>query len=244
MKYILTGALFLFTISVNAQNDRVRDDNAIYWGQIFSTIKASEKWDVLVEGQFRRTDQFTPQQNLYRTALQYRVNPQVSFALGYAFIETFSYGDVPIAPNGTFPEHRIYQQALLRQSVNKFGLTHRFRIEQRWLGRRTPAAEREIEDWIFLHRFRYMFRVQHPLSANGKIYAAAADEIFIGAGKNLGVNIFDQNRIQLLLGARFSPHFAIEAGYINQTLMQGRRVNDRTIMQHNNGVSVGMVVNY
>jgi hypothetical protein len=242
MKYILMGMLLIFTAGVQAQNDRLRDDNAIYWGQIFSTIKTSDKWDVLVEGQFRRTDQFTPQQNLYRTALQYRVNPQVSFALGYAYIETFTYGDVPIAPNGTFPEHRTYQQAILRQSVNKFGFTHRFRIEQRWLGRRAP--DQSLEDWFFLHRFRYMFRLQHPLTQDGKIYAAAADEIFIGAGKQLGVNIFDQNRIQLLLGARFSPHIAIEAGYINQTLMQGRRVNDRTIMQHNNGVSVGLVVSF
>jgi hypothetical protein len=60
-----------------------------------------------------------------------------------------------------------------------------------------PATDREIEDWVFVHRFRYQFRAQYPFYTKGnkQIYGAAADEIFIGAGKNVGTNIFDQNRI-------------------------------------------------
>lgn len=71
----------------------------------------------------------------------------------------------------------------------------------------------------------------------------AADELFIGAGKNLGVNIFDQNRIFLLAGYRFNKNFAIEGGYINQTLQQGRRVNNYTIVQRNNGVVISSFLN-
>lgn len=108
------------------------------------------------------------------------------------------------------------------------------------------AGNREIEDWFFLHRFRYQFRTQYPFYSKGdkQLYGAAADEIFIGAGKNLGVNIFDQNRIFALLGYKLNKKLSIEAGYMNQTLQQGRRVNNSTIMQRNNGVVVSSFINW
>lgn len=74
-------------------------------------------------------------------------------------------------------------------------------------------------------------------------YAVAADELFIGAGKNLGINIFDQNRIFLQLGYAFSKKISLEAGYFNQTLQQGRRVNEKSIIQRNNGLVIASFVN-
>lgn len=72
----------------------------------------------------------------------------------------------------------------------------------------------------------------------------AADELFIVAEKNIGVNIFDQNRIFLLVGYHFNKNFVIECGYINQTFQQGRRVNNNnTIIQRNNGVVISSFLN-
>ena len=51
----------------------------------------------------------------------------------------------------------------------------------------------KVEERVFLHRFRYQFKTQNSITP--KFYIAGADENFIGAGKNVGVNIFDQNRI-------------------------------------------------
>lgn len=77
----------------------------------------------------------------------------------------------------------------------------------------------------------------NPLYNKGsrQLYSAAADELLVGAGKNVGVNIFDQSRIFLLLGYKFSKRFTVEGGYLNQTLQQGRRINN-TIIQRNNGI--------
>lgn len=236
---------FLVALGASAQNDRVIDNNAIAWGQLFTTVEVASRWDVLAEGQWRRTGGIKdPQQNLYRGAVQYRPNEQVSAAVGYGYIETFAYGDYPIAPNGTFPEHRVYEQVVLKQAVSKLAMAHRFRVEQRWLGQRAPMAERKIENWTYLNRFRYQLRLQHPLLTAGSttLYGGAADELFIGAGRNVGANVFDQNRIQLFLGAKLSKHLAIEGGYINQTVMQGRRVASQTIMQHNNGFVLATVL--
>lgn len=240
MKKLLLLFFVCYSGLLPAQNDRVNDYNYINWVQSFNTIRLNKQWSLHAEYQWRRDQGLKNwQQSLLRLGVNYMLNEQVTAHLGYGWIETFSYGDYPIAANGTFPEHRIYEQLNLKQPVNKWTFTHRFRVEQRWLGRRraNSSGDREIEGWTFLHRFRYQFRLQRPLwsKADDQLYLAAADEIFIGAGKNLGTNIFDQNRIFLLAGYKFSPRFSLEAGYMNQTLQQGRRVAGQVIMQRNNG---------
>ncbi|MBM3416390.1 MAG: DUF2490 domain-containing protein [Bacteroidetes bacterium] len=247
-KKILFPFFILCYFNVVAQNDRVNDYNYLNWVQTFNTVLLNKKWSLHLEYQWRRDEGLKNwQQSLLRIGANYKINDNVTAHLGYGWIETFSYGDFPIANNGTFPEHRIYEQISFRQPVNKFLFTHRFRIEQRWLGRvkAGTVGNREIEDWFFLHRFRYQFRMQRSMWAKNdkQLYAAAADEIFIGAGKNLGVNIFDQNRIFLLLGYKLNKNLSIEGGYMNQTLQQGRRINNQSIMQRNNGWVFSTIIN-
>lgn len=243
MKHVVVIAFLLMAFTSSAQNDRVNDFNNTNWLQTFATINLNKKWSIHTEYQWRRTDGVKYwQQGLFRAGVNYKLTDNVIIHAGYAEAETFKYGDFPIAPNGTFPEHRIYEQLVLRQPLNKFLITHRFRIEQRWLGRVKAGTDREIEEWLFLHRFRYQFRTQ--LALNKKWYAAAADEIFIGAGKNVGVNIFDQNRIFLLAGVKLNKNVTVEGGYFNQTLQQGRRINNSTIMQRNNGVVLSTFLNF
>src|SRR6476620_4696835 len=245
MKYLL---LFLFSIGsfcTYAQNDRVQDNNTIAWAQVFSTIKLNKKFDVLAEYQWRRVDGFKYwQQSLARTALQYNVNTQVSAAVGYGWILTFPYGDYPIANNGTFPEHRIYEQMQLKNAFGKLAINQRLRVEQRWLGKRTPGDEKEIEGWTFSHRFRYLLRLQHPIinSEGFNLYTAVGDELFVSAGKNVGANTFDQNRLMLQLGSKLNKNIAFEAGYIKQTLFQSRRVDNHTIVQNNDGLTLALLL--
>lgn len=232
-------AFFFPLLIANAQNDRYNDFNNTNWLQQFTTIRLDPKWSLHLEYQWRRENGLKNwQQSLLRVGANYKLNDQVTAHLGYGWILTYPYGDVPIASTGTFPEHRIYEQISFRQPVNKWVFTHRFRIEQRWLRRKLSGTEQPEYEWFFLHRFRYQFRSQYPLLTKGnkQFYAAAADEIMIGAGKNLGVNIFDQNRLFLLLGWKLNKTISLEAGYFNQTLQQGRRVNNQTIMQRNNGL--------
>ena len=246
MKKFFLLAILAVSLDGNAQNDRVNDFNYLNWFQTFSTLSLNKKWSLHLEYQWRREDGLKKwQQSLLRIGVNYKLQENVTTHFGYGWIETFPYGDYPIASAGTFPEHRIYEQLTLRQPVNKWTFTHRFRIEQRWLGKVKAGAEREIEDWTFLHRFRYQFRSQYPFRIKGdrQLYGVAANEIFIGAGNNLGVNIFDQNRVFLLLGFRLNTKFSVEAGYMNQSLQQGRRLNDRTIMQRNNGWVLGTFLN-
>jgi Protein of unknown function (DUF2490) len=237
---------FLFQyVTGFAQNDRLNDRNNTNWLQSFNTIKLSKKWSLHAEYQWRREQGFKNwQQSLLRVGANYKINDQITAHLGYGWILTYPYGDYPIAAAGTFPEHRLYEQISFRQPLNKWVFTHRFRIEQRWLRRRTGVAEPPDYEWYILHRFRYQFRSQYAFWTKGErqFYGAVADEIFIGAGKNLGVNIFDQNRIFLLLGYKLNKRVSLEAGYFNQTLQQGRRINNQTIMQRNNGLVLSSIL--
>lgn len=228
--------------SMYAQNDRLHDDSNTNWVQVFGTINLDKKWSLHTEYQWRREQGLKNwQQGLLRIGVNRKLNEHVTAHVGYGWIETFPYGEYPLANNGTFPEHRIYEQLGFKQVIKKFTFTHRFRVEQRWLGRVKANTNREIEAWVFLHRFRYQFKAQYNFTS--KFYIAAADEIFIGAGKNVGVNIFDQNRIFLLAGIKLNKIFTLEAGYFNQTLQQGRRINNNTILQLNNGAVLSSFIN-
>ena len=243
MKLIFTlGFIFYLSILV-AQNNRQNDFNNINWLQVFITKTINKKIDWLIEYQWRRTDGLKNwQQSLFRTAIQYKPNINIALGLGYAEAETFPYGDFPVASAGTFPEHRIFEQAVIKQTVNKLSITSRFRIEQRWLGKVKAGTDRDIESWTYLNRFRYLVKIQYP--PGKKMYGWLGDEIFIGAGKNVGVNIFDQNRIHANIGYKINSHINIELGYINQTLQQGKLVNNKTIMQRNNGLTLATVLNF
>ena len=238
--------VFLSVISgsIDAQNTRLSNYNTIGWYNYFGTFKVSQKFGIHTEYQFRRTEIITEwQQSLLRVGVNYQLNPKIQFRLGYAWIETFLYGEIPINGMGKdFTEHRLFQMATLTDKVSIVDLSHRFMLEQRWLGRYSNANLTNEDEFPLLSRFRYMFRLQIPLKGKETIdktlYLSIYDEIFIGFGENVNENIFDQNRIGILLGYRFSSLVRIEAGYLNQTLQLGREVNSRNVFQRNNGIIV------
>jgi hypothetical protein len=87
---------------------------------------------------------------------------------------------------------------------------------------------------------RYMFRTVYRLRKDARKYplpyVAAYDEILIGFGKNVAVNIFDQNRLGCLLGVKLNSNWTIEGGYLNQILQFSRLVGGQSVMQYNSGM--------
>lgn len=126
-------------------------------------------------------------------------------------------------------------------------MSHRFMLEQRWIGRYTNSALAKPDDFIFLNRLRYMYRMQIAIGkktiTDKTAYAAMYDEIFVGFGKNVNENVFDQNRLAILLGYRFNKKWRIEAGFFNQVLQLGREVNNSNVFQYNNGIILNTFFN-
>jgi Protein of unknown function (DUF2490) len=236
--------IFLLTAPFcSFSQNRVSEYNQIGWYAFFITPKISDKVSAHIEYQWRRADWIKNwQQSLPRVGINYKTNSNLTVQAGYAWIHTFPYGETNLAAvPKTFPEHRAYEQLTVNTPVGKTTLMHRLRLEQRWLGRYSSISSEKPDTWVYFNRVRYMPRLDIPL--NKKWYVAAYDEIMIGFGKNIGENIFDQNRIALLTGYKFNKNLRIEAGYINQIVMLGREVENKNIFQHNNGLVINTYIN-
>lgn len=246
--YFLALVCLCSSISYS-QNNRLNHRNTVGWYNYFGTIKMSKKFDIHTEYQWRRNDVVTEwQQSLLRVGLNYNLNPRVLLRVGYAWIETFPYGEVSINALGRdFTEHRTFQMVQLSQKEGKIDISHRFMLEQRFVGRYSSESESKEDEFPLLHRMRYMFRMQIPLKANVKKdnfpYLALYDEIFIGFGRNVTANIFDQNRFGILVGYRFNQRVRIETGYLNQIIQFGRQIDNRNIFQYNNGLITNINLN-
>lgn len=252
MRILLFFVVFLTIGMHNAmgQNNRLNTSNTIGWYNYFGTFKISPKFGIHTEYQWRRNNIITDwQQSLLRVGLNYNVNPRVLLRTGYGWIETFPYGEYPINGLGRdFTEHRIFEMVQLSHKEGIFEFSHRFMLEQRFVGKYSSANQTSEDQYPLLHRARYMIRMQVPLKGteikNKTPYVAFYDEIFIGFGKNVNANVFDQNRIGILLGYRFNKNLRIDGGYLNQTVQFGRQISGRNVFQSNNGIIINANFNF
>jgi len=227
-----------------SQNTRLKDKNSIGWYAFNASLKLAPSWSLVGEFQWRRDNVFSdPQQNVYKLALNHLATQGLNIRAGLALAETYNYGDIPANSMGKqFTEHRIYEMVGLSNKLGIAENSHRFMLEQRWVGRYTDASLNKEDDYVYTNRLRYMYRLQIPFKgkefADNTPYAAVYDEVFVGFGKNVGENVFDQNRLGLLLGYRFSPKVRLEGGFLSQIAQFGREIGGRNVFQHNTGLII------
>jgi Protein of unknown function (DUF2490) len=225
------------------QTNKLNDYNSLIWLQTFNTIKINNTWGLHAEYQWRRTPGIKNwQQGLLRLGVNYKVNKKIAIQVGYANVQTYNYGTYPVAALGRFPEHRLYQQLVIKQHINKILLTHRLRLEQRLIGKRKNNITNEIDTWIYSNRFRYSLKGQYNF--NKKLYGAIANEVFYHLDNKLSNTNFDQNRINIIAGFKAADNITLELGYLNQLIRQGKPVNNNTIIQRNNGFILGSFINF
>ena len=143
MRINLYLVLLLINVQVSlAQNNRIETTNKIGWYSYSGTFKVSDKVGIHTEYQWRRNELITRwQQSLIRTGLNYNLNARVFFRLGYALAETYPYGDYPLNGLGrNFTEHRIFEMVQLSHKEGLVDFSHRFMLEQRFIGRYSSAS--------------------------------------------------------------------------------------------------------
>jgi hypothetical protein len=159
----------------------------------------------------------------------------VLLTLGYAFTRTYPYGEFPVG--SAFPEHRIYQQAVIRHPAERVTLAQRYRLEQRFV--RYPQDRAST----YQNRFRYMLRAEFPLARSAsrtEWYVATFNEILIGLPPNFGARPFDQNRLFAGVGRSLGPAGNLEVGYMNQFLSQ----RNGRVFEFNNTLFVTVTSGY
>jgi len=216
-------ALFLYAQQTSAQTQ------SSGWLATFNTFKTGKKTSIHSDIQWRSGDEFKFTQTLLlRAGLNYHLNKNATITAGYAFIHNYrNMGGV----DGYVPEHRIWEQFIYSHKLCKVNISHRFRLEQRFLSR-TVVDNNELKNdgSLYANRFRYFIRNILPLNNQPTftkgMFAALQNEVFLNFGNKENVNgkTFDQNRLYGALGYRFSKKFDLEAGYMNQYI--NGRTND------------------
>ena len=239
----LSGYLFFFATVGFSQSNRVIDRNAIGWYVYNGNHQLSNRWQLHTEYQWRRVEFIRSwQQSLARLGLMYKLTDRVNLSGGYTLFTTYPYGDYPVADQGvpTF-ENRLYEDIQLSDKLGVLKLTHRFRLEQRWQGIGDETNPRHIVGWEYENRARYQIAGELPLKGptidDGELYLNFFDELFIGFGRNVGQNIFNQNRISGGLGYQIRDAFRLELNYLNQISQHPELepVTGKPVFELNNG---------
>jgi hypothetical protein len=175
-----------------------------------------------VEGQHRNFNFVGDlEQAFVRTAALYDLPKAHSqLGLGYGYFHTAAY-KAGTDEKSYSDENRIYQQFITRQRFGRVYLTHRYRLEERFL----PAG--------FRARFRYFLGLNiclnKPEMAAGTLYLSAYNELFINAKSP----IFDRDRVYGALGYAISPNLRFETGLMYQLFENRNRPQWQIVCFHN-----------
>lgn len=188
------------SLSTNAQKSDVGN-----WFIYLGNQKINDKWNWHNEVQYRNFDFAGDlEQLLLRTGIGYNLTERNNnVLLGYSFINSEPYIS-GTRDKKNINEQRVYQQFLTKQTFNRVNVTHRYRVEERF-----------IED-DFKLRFRYFISLNIPINkremTKNAIYFSAYNELFI----NSRSAVFDRNRIYSALGFCISKDLKVEAGAMSQ----------------------------
>ncbi|MEM9383808.1 MAG: DUF2490 domain-containing protein [Pseudomonadota bacterium] len=209
---VLMSAALVMPALVSAQ--AVDEDQLGAWYMYFYDVRFEDsRFGLQGDGQWRNWDLGGDlEQLLLRSGATFTPeDSNTTFTFGYASITSGSFGPSDASQH----EHRIYQEALIRQRVgSRVRLRHRLRTEQRF-----------VEDQDFRTRFRYALFVDIPLNRRemnpGAYYLALYDEVFINLERNIGdgrrVDRVDRNRLYGALGYVVTSTLKVQGGVMLQS---------------------------
>lgn len=187
----------LYQSIVLAQN--FDENSSGSWLEFSGTGTLNENWSIPVAGILRHHELFETYDFFFiRTGITYHFNDKSSFTGGIAYVNSKSYPETGIATNTK--QYWIYEQFTLKTAIAKNNLSHRFRLENRWINK--------PETTYFTNRFRYRLQYTRPISRN--VYFKTSNELFV----NLDNHWFNQNRFYIGLGRKLTPNLKIDLGYL------------------------------
>ncbi|SNR31568.1 MULTISPECIES: DUF2490 domain-containing protein [Hymenobacter] len=247
-KKLLLLCCCALTSSAYSQTPRLTDRNTLGWFVYSGDHRVTEKWAVHTEYQWRRMNWVrAPQQQLARLGVVHTLSQRVEASGGYTYFQTHRYGEYPTVPNRPEPEHRLYEDISLADKLGRVSLTHRIRLEQRWLGTRAREGQGRVQEWAYQNRIRYQLSGQYPLKGaavdDGEWYVNAFDELFMGFGRNVGNNVFNQNRLSGGLGYQFTSNAKVELNYLFQISQHAtpEPASQRPVFEINNGFRLNVL---
>jgi hypothetical protein len=177
-----------------------------------------------LEGSYRHTFPFDrPEQYMLRSGLTVEHGHGLSSLFAYTYLVSYPFEGGTLSPasaSGKQPEHRLFEQLQFEHPAIHMGdkyvtLTHRFRVEQRWLGTSTEGVG--VTNWNFAERARYRLTAKIPFKiASWRIvpdYLSVFNEVYTSLGPHGGKTPFYANVDYGAFGWNLGSMFAFELGY-------------------------------
>jgi hypothetical protein len=224
LRYSIAAAFLVAYSARQAGAQRATYTNFNSWYMLGADVGLSDRWSAGLDLQERRSGPIRqPQAFFFRPSLNYAVASSAKLGFGFVRSESYPYGKIPSAYQA--PEWRIFEQLQLAQNIDRLAITHRYRLEQRWQGKRgADTSDHRIATWLQSGRARYQVKAVLPLHGEnvnvGSGYLTASDEVFVGFGTNVANNVFDQNRAALAAGLRYAREWRGEFGFLQQTALK------------------------
>lgn len=193
------------------------DHQSLYWIRYYNQLSLDARLNWSNEIEDRRFLHNNRQHHLIlHSRLHYKLNKNTDLGLGFTY-SLQSPQDPESLSTLIVPEKRIVQEINLINPLSKrFNLSHRWRIDERFIHKNNGKALIPGDDFNF--RFRYKLQCTYQLNkinSSQPTTIKIADEIMINAGKAIVYNTFDQNRISCSIEQRFTQALSAELGYIH-----------------------------
>jgi hypothetical protein len=241
---VLTLCALLPRLTFSQSERRETVSQQIQWFSLTNNFKVSKRVTVLAEGQFRFANELQPMQFQFRTAGEIQVRKDLSIVpVGYVYTWNPIYGKQPAQFVNN--EHRIFQQVLFKHQSGRFNISHRGRLEQRFIEVHTMHnGEVTYQGYdYYANRFRYRLMVNVPLNTREigtrTLFASFYDEVFLSWGPSVTYNKPDQNRVFMGIGYQLHKDFLITSGLVYQMLVKA----NGTMQENNFGFQISATHN-
>ena len=193
--------LLALTSQVHAQSR----DNYNMWFQYLMSARLTDKSTLTALSQYRSFDlAYDTRLFLVSAYIDYEVAHEVKPAAGFMFLVLDSYKSDNTKKERY--EKRPFQQVTLGGNIGRTSVSHRFRVEERFISNPND----------FIVRLRYLISLRIPFNRAGekeKLYGILKDEIRMNVVKE---DPFDSNRLTAGIGVKVGKNSAIEVAFINQ----------------------------
>lgn len=179
------------------------------WVQYYTETELKGNWSLPIDAGFRWRNNFeSPSQYLIRGAIAYTFESKLKLAAGFAHLGYYNGSNVNVT------ESRPYQEIGYGHSLGTIGISHRLRIEERFL-----KSDFSSESAV---RFRYSLMLKlFELSISDtnpdlKFVFNFGNELFMSAGEEELPTAFTQNRLILSPTFSFSENFGVSVTWNSQ----------------------------
>lgn len=199
MRNLLSLLVFIFTLPILSQNP---SENYLgSWYTYGSQHRLNQQFSLCPYTELRF---YEPSSNynlgFFSLSGNYHINTNQTIGIGYAYLDIDTVFEFDNQPN--VHEHRIFEHYTFAHKLSKIKLSHRIRLEQRFLD---FSNHNELQQ-----RCRYRLSAKYNLNAT--LSVLISEEPFI----NFQDQVFHENRFYIGIGIHVFQHTQLQIGYLKQ----------------------------